>query len=455
VALAVVPEIVGWTDDLSGITVTDVDPDDVEIVLHADGSTGKAAPDRGMLARHLADIAHRDPSRRTVAHLRRQPTHRALVAVADVPGYGWAPGPDTPPAIAPVHVDGATIANSLVTVQVDSDGTFTLDGCAGLARLVDGGDVGDTYNWCPPEHDTVVEGPESVAVVVRERGPLRAAIDIDAEYRWPQVASADGRRRLGEVPVAVRTTITVYAGEPFVRVEHAFENTCRDHRLRVLFPLPRPAASSYAGCAFATAERGLTAEGGPTETGVPTFPAQSFVRAGDLTIATDGVVEYELVQIEGQAAQALAVTVLRATGWLSRGPMATRPLPAGPVTPLLDAQVPGPHTMRYAVSLRRGADPYALHEDAFVPLQTTPGGGSATLASHGQALCVEGDVVVSSVRRRGGHVELRAFNPHPRPAELRVPGRGGRLVDLRGTDIGPFGGAVVVPPQRIVTVALD
>jgi hypothetical protein len=33
------------------------------------------------------------------------------------------------------------------------DGTWSIDGLAGLGRLVDGGDVGDTYNWCPPDVD--------------------------------------------------------------------------------------------------------------------------------------------------------------------------------------------------------------------------------------------------------------------------------------------------------------
>ena len=52
-------------------------------------------------------------------------------------------------------------------------------------RLVDGGDCGDTYNWCPPTTDTVVDAPESVDVRVLERGLLRARVLVTIRYRWP------------------------------------------------------------------------------------------------------------------------------------------------------------------------------------------------------------------------------------------------------------------------------
>ena len=48
----------------------------------------------------------------------------------------------------------------------------------GFGRLVRGGDVGDTYNWCPPDNDVEIDAPERVEVVVEEQGPLRARIRI-------------------------------------------------------------------------------------------------------------------------------------------------------------------------------------------------------------------------------------------------------------------------------------
>ncbi len=74
-----------------------------------------------------------------------------------------------------------------MTVEVDPvTGTFSLDGTAGLGRLVDDGDSGDTYNYSPPRKDHVVDQPSTVAVRVAERGPLRARVVIDRTYVWPE-----------------------------------------------------------------------------------------------------------------------------------------------------------------------------------------------------------------------------------------------------------------------------
>ena len=124
--------------------------------------------------------------------------------------------------------------------------------------------------------------------------------------------------------------------------------------------------------AFDVVERGLTAEGGPNEFGLPTFPSRRFVSAGGLTLVHEGLPEFELVDIEGNGTEArartLALTLLRCTGLISNGPMALRPVPAGPATPTPAAQMPGNHVLSYAVHVggaeplrggRRGARPAA------------------------------------------------------------------------------------------------
>ena len=97
--------------------------------------------------------------------------------------------------------------------------------------------------------------------------------------------------------------------------------------------------------------RGLDAEGGPTERAWRTFPSRRFVRAGGLTVAHEGLLEYELVDIDDGRSHRLALTLLRCTGMLSQGPMTTRPLPAGPASPLEGPQMQGRQTVR----LRRAA----------------------------------------------------------------------------------------------------
>ena len=137
----------------------------------------------------------------------------------------------------------------------------------GLNRYVDGGDGGDTYTWCPPDVDTVIERPDSVTVDVEEAGPLRGRVVITATYEWPRAAEGDENgllRRRSPPPRRPRSDGRVALG-PAIRsstIEAALDNRCRDHRLRVHFPLPVPVTGSDAGCAFAVVHRGLVAEGG-------------------------------------------------------------------------------------------------------------------------------------------------------------------------------------------------
>ena len=115
--------------------------------------------------------------------------------------------------------------------------------------------------------------------------------------------------------------------------------------------------------------RGLTAEGRPDEFGLPTAPANRFVSAGRLTVAHEGVCEYELIDVEDDAAHTLALTVLRSTGMLSRLGMAYRPFPAGPLTPVEGLQMRGKQVeLRYALALDCD-DPYRLADDVLLPLE--------------------------------------------------------------------------------------
>ncbi len=92
-----------------------------------------------------------------------QPSTRRIAArTMEVPGYGWSPF--EPAALAhPVEAseDGAVaLSNGLVRVEVDAaDGTFSLGGVHGYGRLVDGGDLGDSYNYSPPRQDSFVDTP--------------------------------------------------------------------------------------------------------------------------------------------------------------------------------------------------------------------------------------------------------------------------------------------------------
>jgi hypothetical protein len=400
-------------------------------------------------------------------HIDQPPVRRQLVHQEGVPAFGWAPIHPTPlghPAAVTTSRQGPVLSNGLVTAAVDpDDGTFALDGVPGYGRLVDGGDFGDTYNYSPPRRDTLVDRPESVVVTVAERGPVRAVVEIRAAYRWPERVEQASSSRVGSVAAEVTTALEVRADDPLVRVHTTFVNPARDHRLRVHLPLRHPATTSRAECAFAVVERGLEAEGRPEETPTPTFPSRRFVTSGGLTVVHEGLLEYELVDVEaapggggeGAGATALALTLLRSTGMLSRLGMTTRPFPAGPLLPVEGPQLLGPIEARYGLLVDDDVDAaYRAADDVLLPLLTVTSLGGGDRPLRGSGLVVHG-AQVSSVRRRAGGIEVRVFNPGPEATEVEIPEQTGWLVDLRGRAHVPFEGRFPLGPHGIATARLD
>jgi mannosylglycerate hydrolase len=404
------------------------------------------------------------------------PARSIVFAPGPVPGFGWrtyrpvdGPGPSTD-----VHADGAELANEYLRVVVDPhDATLTIETADGVRvervnRLVDGGDGGDTYNYSPPALDRVVDGPTEVAVEVLERGPVRAALEVVAAYDWPIAAVGDvrscARRRDETVRCEVRTRLELRAGEGFLRVRVDVDNRARDHRLRAHFPLAVPVSGSDAECAFAVVHRGLTAEGGPHEAALPTFVSRRFVDCSDgavgLAVVHDGLLEYEVVD-DGRE---LALTLLRATGYLSRTEPSLRPNPAGPIDPLDGPQLSGRHVVEYAVLPHRGdwaaAELYQVADAVLVPLERArvPGSTAATEPATGRALRVDG-VPVSAVTRDAGGLVVRVFNPSPAVATATVehhetPAHGW-VVDLIGRPRESFEGRVTLAPWSIATLRLS
>ncbi len=338
---------------------------------------------------------------------------------------------------------------------------------AGLHRLVDGGDGGDTYNYSPPTVDQLVERPHRVEVTVQERGPVRAALEVTSTYRWPVGAVGDSRscsaRLTATRECEVRSRLELRAGERFVRIHTVVDNQVRDHRLRAHFPLPAPVDGSDAECAFAVVRRGLEAEGGPHEAPLATFVSRRFVDGSDgavgLAVLHDGLLEYEVVE-EGRE---LALTLLRATGYLSRVEPALRPNPAGPIDPLEGPELQGRVTLDYALLPHRGdwraARLYEAADEFLVPLERTgvrDTSGAAPPA--GQALAVHGGAV-SAVTRDGGALLVRVFNPSPTSSTVSVERMGtparGWVVDLLGRPQAPFEGGVELRPWGIATLRLS
>ena len=137
----------------------------------------------------------------------------------------------------------------------------------------------------------------STSAVRCGRGPR-----ITTTYAWPDHVDGASQARVGEPP-GRRRHRRRGAGR---RGHGAGHDRLREPERRPPPagppPLPEPASTREAESAFTVVERGLTAEGRPDEFGLPTAPANRFVTAGGLTVVHEGVLEYELVDIEGDAA---------------------------------------------------------------------------------------------------------------------------------------------------------
>jgi alpha-mannosidase len=400
-------------------------------------------------------------------------SRKLIVAVPDVAGFGWttirpAAG-DGPPS--PLAGEAGIMANDHLRVAVNTTtGTISLTTTDGVSvsdanRLVESGDGGDTYNYSPPTEDFVVDRPEFVRVRTLDSGPVRSRLRVDAVYSWPANAVGDAascsRRAEHRVQAEVRTTYELRAHERFVRVRVELDHRVRDHRVRAHFPLPARVFGSDAECAFAVVRRPLTAEGGPHESGLPTFVSRRFVDCSNgetgLAVLHEGLLEYEVVR----KGRELALTLLRATGYLSRSAPALRPNPAGPLFPVEGAQLQRPIALEYALLPHRGdwqaAELYAAADEFLVPFAHAPAGEGGERKPRGRALTVDG-AIVSAVQRDAGGVIVRLFNPSTGEVTASLDHDGepatGWVVDLLGAPLEAFDGKLDLRPAEIVTLRL-
>jgi Glycosyl hydrolases family 38 N-terminal domain/Alpha mannosidase middle domain len=337
-----------------------------------------------------------DGSQVPAQELRREDAaKRTVVATIPAPPLGWR-------SVRPVR--GGSDPSFETALIRDTN-------VAMLTRIVRGKDVGDSYNYAPPDDDVLVEEPVDRRLELVEGGPLRRVQILHRTYVW------DGKR------VETKTRAEQRANEPFVRFRIDFDNPCDDQRVRVHVPLREIADRSFAEGQFAVVERGLEVEGGHGEVPIPTFPASAFVVAGGIAVLLEHVSEYELVGEE------LALTILRSTGLISRTDHPWREERAGPSLPIPAAQLRGPWSFSFAYLPSTDA----VHEHAEQyrhPFLTADGRGrgDALQAHAGPAL--EGDTRVVMTSLQPGWARIVNESPDAQPVVLA-----GQRLELRPWEI--------------------
>jgi alpha-mannosidase len=281
-------------------------------------------------------------------------------------------------AAAEVQVKGSVVENSYLRAKFYPDGSFDLFDKISKRQyqrchvFEDTEDAGDEYDYSPaPRGQTIWSRGKKGKLRVVHHTALAAEVEVAMALPLPagfeRGASSKGGRskKMVSCPVTIRFAIT--AAAPYVAVRTTFHNLVRDHRLRVHVPAPIVANTSLAGQQFYVIERPLKKNAGKNwlQPPSPTEPMQHFCavedRKGGVAILAQGLYEYE-ARREGKGTT-LALTLLRAVGWLSRGDLATRSDHAGPAFPTPEAQCQGAQVFDYAVM------PYSGHwEKAGLPI---------------------------------------------------------------------------------------
>lgn len=226
----------------------------------------------------------------------------------------------------------------------------------------DQADAGDTYNFSPlPGDRPVIVDPVVVRAEVAEAGPVRAVLQIEGEMRLPAALDRSrGRRSTEQVTLPFRTRVVLWADVDRIDFETVLTQRARDHRLRVLFvsDIPRREVRHvWADSKFAVVQRPVEPQRGEGWVELPatTQASDRFIalergtgdRMAGLAVFHAGTPEYEVTEVDGQAA--IALTLVRAVGWLSRPDLSTRRDNAGPQVPTPDAQCL--RTLRYRYAL--------------------------------------------------------------------------------------------------------
>lgn len=326
-----------------------------------------------------------------------------------------------------VGANARSLWNGRVMGTVERTGTLALEEPVsgarypGLLALESELDRGDSYSFCPVRGDVPVRSRRAVRPRVEAAGPLLATLS----WRTGLVAGAGSHRGRGRV--TTDTAVELVGDSAALAVRMTVDNQATDHRLRLRFPTGLGRGVLRAGAQFGWVERGLLPVArNRAEWPVPTAPAHRWVAAAakdrGLAIFGPGFFEYEWTR-----GGDLLVTVLRATGELSKSDLPSRPGHAGWPTATPGAQCLGRDVIELGIAPITGGDlvdPARLEriwEDLFVPpLTVWDRDATALPVPPFPTIELEGTALVFSACLQGaepGTLELRCFNTAEAPVD--------------------------------------
>jgi alpha-mannosidase len=405
-------------------------------------------------------VVVRDEARTRYPVTRLADRHHVLLWLEDIPAHGFATldvveraGRAQPPAS--VRTEGSVLDNGTVRVWWDAEHGLCCHGAWGEWRDLLGfesqGERGDLYTH------SAIPGTRRAGVVrsarVTLRGPLRGELAV--RFRVPIAArtvthptGATTRQRPASTDITVRVQLD--AGARWFRLVIDGVSKAPDYRLRAVVRTACTGEVHRADAAFTPVTRPSRApesHDGDVEQIAGTAPLHRYVSCFDaaagrgVTVYSDGLAESEATP-DG----AIAVTMLRGVGELSRSDLPERPGHAGYPSPVPRAQCEGPFQAMFAL-LPHGADHPGTHgeiesvaDDVLLPPGASP--LRAAAGTRAEGLCVEGEGIRWLGTRPGelaGSLRVRLANvtAHTQHAVLTLAGvDGARRLRLDDTPIG-------------------
>jgi alpha-mannosidase len=251
------------------------------------------------------------------------------------------------------------IENECFRVEASPDATLTVTDkrtntiYSGLNRFADGGDAGDEYNYSPPQSDSFFASKRVTVKAFRHR--LIPSLEIRALLNIPGQLSLDRKTRAKAlVAIPITSRISLAPGIPRIDIQTEIDNTAKDHRLRVHFPAPFAVDEANYDGHFEVVRRPIGVQENTEkwveqprpETHQGAFTDVSNGKIG-LTIANRGLPEVEA--LKNSEHTEIALTLLRAVGWLSRDDMPIRQGHAGPGFETPGGQVQGKSVFNYSI----------------------------------------------------------------------------------------------------------
>jgi mannosylglycerate hydrolase len=217
---------------------------------------------------------------------------------------------------------GFKMNNEFLTVEIRPDGSFNLhDKETGkwfyqLNTFANEGELGNAWtSGRIPGGETYHTTGNPAEITLIENGHVKSTFRVVHTLKLPASAAKNYSRRSGKLrKVKIVSLISLFRGIKFVHIKTHFNNTIKDHRLRVLFPTGTRTDNYYASMPFDVVTRPVPKPSSPdwVEPVELSDPQTGFIGVSDieggLAIANTGLYEAEVVD---GTRQTIAVTLLR------------------------------------------------------------------------------------------------------------------------------------------------